>query len=472
MAAKARALSLMGAVSGASCRCPAHGGGLSSHASYQATRCAGDSPNTDYAFEMACSNIRFGEGVTQEVGYDFANMKAKRLAVVTDKNISKLPVMKTVLDSLTKQNLNFDVFDDVTIEPTDVSFNKAISWAKQGSFDSYLAVGGGSVMDTCKVANLYASDPDQSKELLDYVNPPIGKGTPVTHTLHPLIAIPTTAGTGSETTGVAVFDLHDLKAKTGIGSRAIRPLLGIVDPLNVMTMPNRVAAYSAFDVFCHALESYTALPYNKRSPRPANPINRPAYQGSNPISDVWSKQALRMCSSFMIDSINSPDNFEARKQMCAASAFAGIGFGNAGVHLCHGLSYGISGNVKAYHANGYPTEKPLIPHGLSVVITAPAVFKWTAPACPERHLEAAQILGRDTSNDKLADAGVILADIIKDYCNKLEIDDGLKTLGYTSSDIPALVEATIPQERVTKLAPREKTREDLASILENSLTMY
>jgi len=463
----------MRAMSGPSCRCPAHGGGLHVHhaSPLGATRhMAADTTDTDYAFEMACSNIRFGEGVTKEVGMDFANMKAKKLAVVTDKNIAKTPTMKMVLDSLAQSKVNFEVFDDVLIEPTDVSFQKAIDWAKGGNFDSYLAVGGGSVMDTCKAANLYASDPDA--ELLDYVNAPIGKGKPVLVTVKPLIAVPTTAGTGSETTGVAVFDFAGLKAKTGIGSRVLRPLLGIVDPLNCMTMPNRVAAFSAFDVFCHALESFTALPYYERSPRPTNPINRPAYQGSNPISDVWSKQALRMCNEHMVSSVNDMDNFESRKQMCAASAFAGIGFGNAGVHLCHGLSYGISGNVRSYHAENYPRQKPLIPHGLSVVITAPSVFKWTAPACPERHLEAAGILGRDITNDKLADAGDILADVIRGYCQKLNIDNGLTELGYTTSDIPSLVEATIPQERVTKLAPRDKTREDLAHILEGSMTMY
>merc|ERR1719192_1860986 len=285
---------------------------------------------------------------------DLANLKAKKVGVYTDKVVATLPAMKTTLESLTQNNINFKVFDDVRVEPTDESFKKAADFAKQENFDTFLAVGGGSVMDTCKAANLYSSDPEA--DLLDYVNAPIGKGKPVTVPLKPLLAIPTTAGTGSETTGVAVFDYEALNAKTGIGNRALRPLLGIVDPLHTLTMPERVTAFSGFDVLCHALESYTAINYTERSPRPTNPLLRPAYQGSNPISDVWSKHALGIIKKYFKRAVYNADDVEARSQMHLASTFAGIGFGNAGVHLCHGLSYSIAAQVRGLNPDGYNND--------------------------------------------------------------------------------------------------------------------
>ncbi|CAK8687171.1 unnamed protein product [Clavelina lepadiformis] len=428
------------------------------------------SPQTEYAVEMACSNIRYGLGVSKEVGKDLVNMKAKKVMVVTDKNLETLPPVQTVRESLELNKVNYEIYSGVRVEPTDQSFADAIDFAKRGNFDSFLAVGGGSVIDTCKAANLYACHPDA--DLLDFVNAPIGKAKPILTPLKPLIAVTTTAGTGSETTGATIFDYLPLKAKTGIANRALKPTLGIVDPLTLQHLPNRVTCYSGFDVLCHALESFTAIPYNERTPCPTDPALRPAYQGSNPISDVWSKHALSITSKFLESAVNNPDDLNARSQMHLASAFAGIGFGNAGVHLCHGMSYPISGLVKSYTSPDYDPNQPLIPHGLSVIITAPAVFRFTAPACPDRHIEAASLLGADTSNTKRSDAGLVLSDILVKYMDKLKIPNGISDLGFTQDDISALVDGTLPQERVTKISPRKFVRDDLTQMLQESLKIY
>merc|ERR1719348_450991 len=276
MAGRIQVQNLIKSVS-SSCKCPAHSQAFSGplYIGQNGKRLqTSTAPSTDYAFEMACSNIRYGAGVTSEVGMDLVNMKAKHVGVFTDKNLAKLAPMRATVDSLTKAGVNFKVYDDVRVEPTDASFKAAADFAKLHNFDAILAVGGGSVIDTAKAANLYGSYPEA--EFLDYVNAPIGKGKPVTIPLKPLIAVPTTSGTGSETTGVAVFDYEPLKAKTGIANRALRPLLGLVDPLHTLSMPERVAAYSGFDVLCHALESFTAIPYTERVPRPTSPLLRPA----------------------------------------------------------------------------------------------------------------------------------------------------------------------------------------------------
>ncbi|XP_030606917.1 hydroxyacid-oxoacid transhydrogenase, mitochondrial [Archocentrus centrarchus] len=466
MAGRDRVVHLLRQLQRAACRCPAHSSTF--HQDVGAVPCT--VRKTDYAFEMASTSIRYGGGVSREIGMDLQNLGAKNVCVMTDRNLSRLPPVKAVLESLVKNRVEYKVYDDVRVEPTDSSFKDAISFAKNNSFDVFVAVGGGSVIDTCKAANLYACHPDA--DFLDFVNAPIGKGKPVGGAVKPLVAVPTTAGTGSETTGVAIFDYEPLKAKTGIASRAIRPTLGIVDPLHTLSMPERVAANSGFDVLCHALESYTALPYDQRSPCPTNPINRPAYQGSNPISDVWSRHALHIVAKYMKRAVRDPEDLEARSSMHLASVFAGIGFGNAGVHLCHGMSYPIAGNVKSHSAKGYNVEHPLVPHGLSVVLTSPAVFNFTAPMCPERHLEAAEILGADIRQVKPEDAGSVLADMLRQLLFELQVEDGLGAVGYTKDDIPALVKGTIPQERVTKLSPRAHTEEDLSRLFEASMKLY
>merc|ERR1711970_833904 len=398
---------LMASVGAASCSCPAHSqafsGPLKLHRGAAGTLQSPQLDSKEYAFEMACSNIRYGPGVTSEVGMDMASLSAKKVGVYTDSTLVNLPPVKTVLESLTKHGVNFIVYDSVRVEPTDESFKKAADFAKKENLDAFLAVGGGSVIDTAKAANLYSSDPEA--EFLDYVNAPIGKGKPVTCQLKPLVAVPTTSGTGSETTGVAVFDYEPLQAKTGIANRALRPLLGIIQ------------------------KYFTRAVYDK-------------------------------------------EDLEARSQTHLASTFAGIGFGNAGVHLCRGLSYSIAGNVKTHQPHGYTCDHPIIPHGLSVVITAPAVFNFTGAANPERHLEAAEILGRDVRNDKREDAGPILSDMMKKIMDTMKIENGLGALGYTTDDLPALVEGALPQDRVNKLAPRYPLKEDLHDLYTSALTVY
>jgi hydroxyacid-oxoacid transhydrogenase len=423
----------------------------------------------DTAFELATSSLRYGPGVTHEVGLDVKEMGARRVMVLTDPFLAKLPAVAAVLESLTAARIDFALFDRVRIEPTDQSFHDAIEFAREGGFDAFVAVGGGSTMDTAKAANLYSTYPPE--DFLDYVNPPVGKGLPPPGPLKPLIAIPTTAGTGSETTGVAIFDYTPLRAKTGIAHRRLKPALALLDPENTRTLPPAVAAAAGLDVLSHAIESYTARPYDQR-PRPERPSLRPAYQGSNPISDVWALEALRIAARYLTRAVEDPADAEARGQMLLAAAYAGMGFGNAGVHLPHGMSYPVSGMVRSFRPAGYPVDHPLVPHGISVILNAPAVFRFSAPACPDRHLRAAEILGADVSRAQPADAGPILAERITALIQRLHLPNGLRALGYTHSDIPALVDGTLPQHRVTKLAPRPASAEDLARLFEEAMTAW
>ncbi|KAG8906487.1 hypothetical protein FRB99_006802 [Tulasnella sp. 403] len=289
-------------------------------------------PEKEYAFEVAAANLRFGEGVTKEVGMDFANMKARKVGVFTDGNVKNLPPMKMARESLDASGVSYEVFDSVAVEPTDASWQEAIAWSRKHDFSHFLAVGGGSVMDTAKAANLYEIrflalinvlifvtpvrfTVYKDADLFDFINAPVGKGLPITEKLRPLIAVPTTAGTGSETTGTAILDIPSRNFKTGIANRALKPTLGIVDTLNTDTCPTEVHISAGLDVLFHSMESYTAIPYYERTPRPANPNLRPAYQGSNPISDVFSTWALRQTVKYLPRIAKDKHDKEAQTQM-------------------------------------------------------------------------------------------------------------------------------------------------------------
>lgn len=422
----------------------------------------------DTAYQISAANVRFGPGVTREVGMDLRDMGARRTLVLMDPVLRALSVGEVVVKALRAAQVSFEVFDRISVEPTDRSFQEAIAAANADQFDSFVAVGGGSALDTAKAANLYSTYP---ADFLDYVNAPIGKGLPVPGPVKPLIAIPTTAGTGSETTGVAIFDYLEKKAKTGIAHRYLKPTLGLVDSENTRSLPPAVAASAGLDVLSHALESYTAAPYNAR-PRPPRPLERPAYQGSNPISDIWVLRALELVSCYLLRAVQDSSDEEARGQMLLAAAMAGIGFGNAGVHLPHGMSYPVAGMVRGYRHPGYAVDHPIIPHGISVILHTPAVVRFTAPAAPERHLRAAAALGAAVADAVPSEAGEILANRITDLMRSLEAPNGLGAVGYTEADISALVEGTLPQHRVTKLSPIPAGRDELTALFRASMRIW
>ncbi|EEY21816.1 ethanolamine utilization protein eutG [Verticillium alfalfae VaMs.102] len=382
-------------------------------------------PLKEYAFEMAASAIRFGPGCTQEVGLDLKNMGAERVAVITDATVDGLVAMQQVRESLDREGINYKVYNQCRVEPKDSSVKEAIAWARPYNPSAFLAV----------------------------------------------------AGTGSETTGTAIFDLVSKRAKTGVAHRNLKPTLGICDPLNTATMPAAVKASSGLDVLCHALESWTAIPYTERTPRPTNPINRPAYQGANPISDVFSFHALQRTVKYLPRAVRNPDDAEAQSEMLLAATLAGVGFGNAGVHLCHGMSYPLSGqNPAKYVHAGYDVPHPLIPHGVSVAVTAPTVFRFTGPSNPERHLAAAEAFGVDVSRVRKEDAGAVLGDALAKFLADLgDQPAGIGALGFKSEDIDGLVEGTLPQRRVLMLAPGleedvERERDQLRTLFENAMT--
>jgi alcohol dehydrogenase class IV len=323
-------------------------------------------------------------------------------------------------------------------------------------------------MDTCKASNLYATYPD---DFLAYVNAPIGQAKPVPGPLKPHIACPTTFGTASECTGIAVFDLLEMEVKTGIANARLRPNLGILDPAALATLPRPIVAANGFDVFSHAVESLTARPFSRR-PAPADSTKRPLGQGANPYSDLACLEAIRLIGANLIDAVNDADNSAAHEPLMFAGMLAGIGFGNAGCHLPHGMSYAVAGLVRDYRAPGWPSNHPMVPHGISVIVNAPAVFRLTGPACPERHLKAAKAMGADVNGADPKNAGDILADRVIAMMRQTGIPNGLRGVGYSEDDLEALTDRAFPQKRLLDNAPLPVDRDGLKGLFRAALSYW
>jgi alcohol dehydrogenase class IV len=420
------------------------------------------------AFSVDGSNVVFGPGCLAEAGDHAAALGLRRVALLTEPNLARFGYPATVRASLEAAGLEVVVYDRVHVEPTDVSFADATRFAIEARVDGFVSVGGGSVIDTAKAANLYATHP---ADLLTYVNAPIGAAEPVPGPLKPHIACPTTSGTGSECTGIAVFDLLAMKAKTGIVSRRLRPTLALVDPSTTATLPPMVVASTALDVLTHALESYTARPFTARA-APASPSARPLSQGANPWSDLGCRAALTILGDHLLRAVADPNDHGARSQVMWAATLAGIAFGNSGVHIPHAMSYAVAGLVRDYRAPDYPAGEPMVPHGISVIVNAPAAFRRTVAGAPERHLEAAGWLGADIRNLGPEHAGEVLEARLIELMRAAGLPNGLEALGYGAGDVEALVAGAFPQQRLLTNAPLPVDEALLADLFRDAMRYW
>jgi alcohol dehydrogenase class IV len=411
----------------------------------------------DTAFTIDASRVTFGRGSLVEVGDRARGLGMRHVALVTDAQLRALPWFDEVARSLAAAGIDSAVFDAVSIEPTDASFEDAARFARDARVDGYVSLGGGSVIDTAKAANLYATHP---APLRTYVNAPAGDARPVPGPVAPHIACPTTSGTGSEVTGIAIFDWVELGAKTGIASPRLRPTEAIVDPRTTSTLPSSVVAASGMDVLCHALESYTARAFSERA-APASPTARPMSQGNNPWSDLGCREAIRLCAAFLARAVADATDAEAREQMMWAATLAGIAFGNAGVHAPHAMAYAVAGRARE-----------LVPHGMAVAVNAPSVFRAFAPFSTSRHLECAALLGAETRDAHDSDAGESLAARVIALSKTIGIPNGIAAVGYGEADLDALVEGTLPQQRLLANAPCEVDADCLRELFRHALTYW
>jgi len=429
------------------------------------------------AFTVDASRVTFGEGSLHEVGDRVAAQcasrgGAKRVALITDARMRELEWFADVDAALRKAGVDVAVFDEVAVEPTDVSIESAIAFARDARVDAYVSLGGGSVIDTAKLANLFTM---HQRPLLDFVNAPIGEGLPIPGPLAPHTACPTTSGTGSEVTGIAIFDLLAAHAKTGVAGPHLRPTEAVVDPRVTSTLPANVVAASGLDVMCHAAESFTARPFTAR-PASSPATARPGSQGANPWSDLGCREAMALIGRYLERAVSDASDTEARHHMMWAATLAGIAFGNAGVHVPHAMAYAVAGRVRDYIPDGYPapadfpprqvsaggTPTGLVPHGFSVAVNAPAAFRFLAATSPERHREAARLLGFDTELDEA----------VASLMRAAGAPNGIEGVGYALDDVPDLVAGATPQRRLLDNAPMPVQEPELDTIFRDALCIW
>lgn len=416
-------------------------------------------------YTLEATPIKFGPGAADEAGWELKRLGVTRAMLVSDPGVVRTGITERIKRAIEAEGITCVVYDHAHVEPTLQSFQEAAEFAREGGFDGFVGVGGGSSIDTAKVSDLVTTHP---APIIDYVNPPVGGGRKPPSPLRPLLAIPTTSGSGSEATSVAVLDIPEQRVKTGISHRYLRPAQAIVDPLLSRSLPGEVTSSCGLDVICHAAESFLARPYDTR-PAPRTPDDRPPYQGANPISDIWSAKALENGGRYLRRAVADGDDLEARGAMMLTASLAGIGFGSAGVHIPHACAYPIAGLKHVYRPAGYPTDHPFVPHGHSVIVTAPAAFRFTYPSDPAKHHRAAELLAGHAIPD--ADEQT-LPDLLRDLMRDVGAPRGLRALGYDEGDIDALVEGALKQQRLLAVAPRDVGPDDLAAILRASLEIW
>lgn len=417
-------------------------------------------------FTYGAPQLKFGSGAADEIGFDLAQHDVARVLVVTDPGVAATGLPQRVAEQMSRFGVEAVVYDGCRVEPTDVSMQTAVDHAREaGPFDAYVAVGGGSSIDTAKAINLLTTNPG---ELMDYVNAPVGKGAAPVNALRPLVAVPTTAGTGSESTTVCVLDVLAQHVKTGISHPRLRPTLAVIDPDLTLTQPAGVTASSGMDILCHALESYTARPYTSYERK--EPEQRVPYCGANPIADMWAEKSLRMLGASFRRAVHQGEDREARHDMALAATFAGMGFGNAGVHIPHANGYPIAGRVRDFHPRDYPPGEAMVPHGMSVSLTAPAAFRFTFAASPERHLRAATLL--DPTQADSDGSAETLPSVVTTLMRDIGIPNGIGAVGFGEPDVDNLVEGALKQQRLLTTSPRPVEGEDIAGIFRDSLELW
>ncbi|WP_222918008.1 hydroxyacid-oxoacid transhydrogenase [Natrinema sp. SYSU A 869] len=407
---------------------------------------------SDSAWDFAIADtIKFGRGAVDELGSELAQRSVSSLLVITDEQLRDAGVVDTVLESVAAE-IEINVFDDVEPDPDVDVYESAIETAAAVGPDAIAGVGGGSSMDVAKVAGaLIAADGD----VLDYVAPPIGGGKSVPDSETLVAAVPTTAGTGSESSPAAVVSLPDRELKVGISSRHLYPELSVVDPLLSVSLPPTITASSGMDALTHAIEAYTTRRYDAKE-APETAADRPDYGGRTAMTDLYAEKAIELIGGSLRRAVNNGSDVDARRDMALGSLLAGIAFTNAGLGATHAMAYPVAGENHT-------------PHGVTVAVLLPNVMRYNTPTAFDRYGRVAELLGEPV--DGLADRekGERAATAVEQLSTDIGIPSGLTDLGVEDADVPRLAEKTEDIQRLLVGNPRRVSQDDLEEVFRNAL---
>ena len=373
-----------------------------------------------FATFKSANKLVTGQSALQYLVQAIEKFNIQKPLIVTDQGVVKSGTLQHVLDLLT---IEYSIFDEVKPEPELEQVQDCIDVYRQQQCDSVLAVGGGSALDIAKCVAALAG---QSAEIHEFIG--IDK---IQNRNIPLIVIPTTSGTGSEVTNVAILSDTVNQMKQGIISDYLLPDVAIVSPIMSVSCPASVTAASGVDALVHAVEAYISVNHSD-------------------ITDALAIQAIELIIEYLPKAYALPSNLIAREKMATASLMAGLAFGNAGVGAVHALAYPLGGKYK-------------MPHGVSNALMLPYVLKWNVIGCSERLSNIANVLKLDVTQNQLRNAE-LLVDFLRQFCAQLNIPTGLRAFGIAEDDIPALATEAIKVERLLKNNPRRLSVADIEAI--------
>lgn len=406
----------------------------------------------DNVWEFKISDrIKFGNGAVEELASEVKKFSCKRVLIATDVGVKKVGILDYVKEILS--NFEVAVFDEVEPEPSLNCFKKCVAFAKDNNCDIFIGLGGGSSMDTAKTCSIITKYGGNVEE---YIAPPIGKGKPIEGTGYPMIAIPTTSGTGSEVSPAAVLSLPEKELKVGISSQMQRPNLALVDPLLTISVPLHITAATGIDALCHAIEAFTTIKFQNKI-KPEKPNTRPIYGGRNLVTDLFAAKAIELAFHNLRKAYNNGQDIEARMNMSLASLMAGIAFTNAGLGAVHAMSFPLGGK---FHA----------PHGVAIATLLPSAMKFNAKSDFETFKNIARLMGENIEGLSDGEAALKAVSAVKKLCEDINVPN-ISTFGVTEDDLPQMAADTMKIERLLAGNPRKMTEEDVLLIFKDALSL-